>query len=97
MKNLIIGIIVGCVLAVPQILADKISTPPPLRDTWEDAGPAVQHYLQEISNNFHRLPVTTTTPNTNRKGLKGEMVIFNDSGTFKLFINTDSNKAWQQI
>lgn len=82
-----------CLLFSFNVYADKISAPPQL----SGEPVAEQHYWQEIYNNFHVLEVTTTAPNGNRKGVIGKMIIYNNSGTFELWINTTGLTVWQQI
>ncbi len=86
--------IILLILLYPTIVsADKIPTPPPMKDTEL----AAQQYFRTLYLNFHNLEVITTTPNGNRTGRVGDIVLFNDGGTFKLFVNTTGVKVWQQL
>ena len=75
------------------VFGGTISSPPPL----PELPPQLQHYLTEMYDNFHVLEITTTAPEGNIKGIKGTMIIYNNSGTFELWINDDGNISWQQI
>lgn len=86
------GIIIGFLLATITVSAGIIGSPPP-----SDIPPQTQQYLFDIWQNLNRPPIQTTTPNGNRNGKRGELVTFNDSGTFKLFQNTDGGTTWQQL
>lgn len=90
MKILILSLIL---LFSTQVYAGKISAPPPLKDL----PVSLQHYLKQLYDNFHVLEITTTAPNGNKKGTKGQIVIYNNSGTFELWVNTTSLTVWQQF
>lgn len=92
MRKLLIGLIMG-MLVGGTAFAVVLPEPPELKES----PVALQHYLKDIRRLFYILDVVTTTPDGNRNGKKGELVIFNDSGTFKLFVNTTSLKVWQQL
>jgi len=76
-----------------QAYGGQISSPPPLKDM----PVSLQHYLKQLYNNFYILEVVTTAPNGSKNGNKGQMVIYNNSGTFSLWVNTTSSTVWQQI
>ena len=91
MKNFLLGIFLGSFISIA--LAGKISTPPPL----SDISPALQAYLKEISQNINKFQITTSAPDGTRKGVKGEPILYNNSGSFTLWINIDGDIDWQQI
>lgn len=91
----IIGLILGISLVFNYLaFSDSISSPPVLP---ADFPPQLVHYLQEIYSNFHRLEITTTSPDGNISGRVGRMIIYNNSGTYGLFINDDGDTSWQEI
>ena len=45
----------------------------------KDVDRSLQQYLVDLYNNRNVIPVTTTAPNGNRVGNKGELVIYNNS------------------
>lgn len=73
--------------------AASIPAPPPLPD--ESA--VEQDYFQKIYNNLNRLDVVTSAPNGVLKGDKGQLVLYNNAGTFSLYCNTDGATAWQAL
>lgn len=81
------------VLITVNAYATKISAPPPL----PDEPLAEQHYFKEIYDNFHVLEITSTAPNGSRNGKKGQIIIYNNGGTFELHVNTDGSTTWQKI
>lgn len=87
-----VTILVFCV-SVPWVYPERIPSAPPLRE----ASPELQEYLDIISDNFHVLSVTTTAPNGSRKGVVGELVLYNNGGTFSIWTNTTSSTVWQQL
>ena len=92
--RLIEGIIIGLLISIcVSGFFGLISAPPPL----EDSPVPLQHYLQELYSNYHILEITTTAPDTNRSGKKGQLVIYNNSGTFELYANDDGSTSWQKL
>lgn len=86
-KGLVIGLLLGLALSA---YADRISAPPPM-----SSDPALQHYLQEIYVNLHRLEVVSSIPDTTRSGKKGDMVLYISGATYRLYINVDSGTSWK--
>lgn len=91
MRNFIFGLFCG--LLITSAYAGKINSPPPL----SDEPPAEQAYFQEIYENINKFQVTSTAPNASRKGVQGEPIIYNNTGTLELWVNYDSNLTWQKI
>lgn len=75
------------------VFSGNIPQPPILNDEPIEE----QHYLKKIADNFNVFEVTTSAPNGNRRGKKGEMILYNNAGTFTLWCNTDNSTTWQQI
>ena len=53
---------------------------------------------EEIRNIYelrNRLEVVTTNPDGSRSGIKGDMLLLDDSGTYYLEVNTDSGTTWR--
>ena len=90
--DIILIILAITFFALPS-LADKISAPPPLKDE----PPAEQHYLKEIYDNFHNLEIVTSSPDGSKKGKKGQVILYNNSGTYTLWCNVDNSTDWQQL
>jgi len=89
----IIIFILTALFIAQTCFADKISSPPP----FPKLNPSLEHYLYEIYMNFHVPAITTSAPNGSRQGIMGELVIYNNSGTFELHVNTDGSTTWQKI
>ena len=53
--------------------------------------------LTQLYDFLSKGDVTTSAPNGNRKGFKGEFVFYDNAGTFQLWVNTSSSTTWQQI
>jgi hypothetical protein len=88
------GVIIGFILAISiNVMADNIPSPPPLAGQPAE----LQHYLESIYVNFHRLPVTTTNPDGSRSGKKGDMVLLITGGNYYLEINVDSSNTWRGV
>ena len=55
--------------------------------------------LWNITNGRYTYSISTIAPNGNLKGLTGDAIIYNNSGTFELWINdgTGNGTVWQKI
>ena len=73
--------------------AGKISSPPPL----QSESVAEQHYFQQIYENMNVWDIVTSAPDGSLKGKKGQPILYNNAGTFTLWINVDGVTDWQQI
>lgn len=90
-KKILLGFLL--LLLTSICYAGKISAPPPLPTTDKN----LQFYLKEIESNFHVLSVVTSDPDGSRNGKAGEMIIYNNSGTYYLAVNIDSAQVWSGI
>ncbi len=93
MKRLIIGIIVGFLIGGSISYAKVIGSPPPDRDI----SVSLANWFTDVYNNFNKLDVLTATPNGVRNGTDGQIVLFNDGGTYKLFTAVGTGTVWQQL
>lgn len=84
----IIGFICGFIVSAGLVLADNITSPPPIKD------PTIAHYFKQIYDNFHRLQVVSTDPDASRSGKKGDMVLYLTGGVGVLCVNVDSATDW---
>lgn len=64
----------------------------------KDVPKPVQDYLQELYQNNNNLEVVTTDPNGNRIGNLGNLVAYNNSGTYtvKICTSSPSGTTWSQ-
>jgi len=92
MKAFSIGIIIGSILTTITVGAGIIGSPPP-----SEIPVQTQQYLFNIWQNMNRPAIVTSDPNGSRKGKKGDLVLFNNSGTFSLKVNTDASTTWQSL
>ena len=60
-------------------------------------GSRITEEFRDIYELRNRLEVTTTAPNGSRKGIIGDIILYNSAGTFSLWVNTTSLTVWQQI
>ncbi len=56
-----------------------------------------RQYLKDVSDNFNVLEITTTAPNGNIRGKKGQLILYNNSGTYSIWANTDGKTTWQSL
>ena len=90
-KIYIVIVIVLCFYGI--VRADKIVSPPPFPDTET----ALQHYIQSLWENLHRLEVVTTDPNSSRTGMKGDMLHLQENSLDYFRLNNDGAKTWNGI
>ena len=86
MYKYVVGFIAGLILCGVSNAA-LIPTPRPVEDK------EVLLYLRRIQGVLGKIEVVTTDPNGNRLGIIGDVVIFNNSGTFSIETCTDSGPA----
>ena len=53
--------------------------------------------LWDITNGRYNLDIVIINPDGNTKGNIGDMLLFNNSGTYYLAINTTGAKIWRSI
>ena len=82
----IAGVMTGFLLSTSLAWATHPS-PPLIEDK------KIYLYLKKIHNELHKLEVTTTNPNGSRRGRLGETIWWNDGGTYRLRVNTDTGQG----
>ena len=99
-NKFILGISLGLFLAV-AINSYPYRTPKPARLTdlkVENQIVQLNEALENLWNVIdgrYSLNIVTTNPDGDRKGDIGDMVLFNDSGTYYLAVNTTGAKIWR--
>lgn len=93
--GLIIGLILGLVVSVYAYRAPK-----PAKITKFDEAALTQlntdlENLWNLSNGRYSINIVTSNPDGNLKGDVGDMVLFNNGGTFYLEVNTTGAKVWR--
>lgn len=82
------------ILITTVALGKTIPSPPPLKDE----PPAEQHYFQTLYDNWNKLEETTTNPNGNRLGKKGDIVLYKAPYILYYFsINIDGAYHWWAV
>ena len=85
MTRFILGFILGASLNGVVSFAAVIPSPPLIEDK------KVYLYLRDLWNNLYSIPVVSSNPNGNRRGKIGDTIWWNDSGTYRLRVNTDTS------
>lgn len=59
----------------------------------------VEKLVSSLSEAFDQLDVmySTTAPNGSISGRQGQLCLYNNSGTYSLWVNTTGSTVWQQI
>lgn len=52
-------------------------------------------YFRTIQRNFNNLVVVTSNPNGSRRGEQGDMILYNNAGSWKDCYNIDGSTAWR--
>jgi len=53
--------------------------------------------LWDITNGRYHINIVTSNPDGSLRGIIGEIVLFNNSGTYYLEVNTDGGTIWRGI
>lgn len=96
----IIGIIIGCLLVTGISYAYRIQKPFPITEFDQKNLVILNETLEnlwDVTNGRISLNITTTNPDGNLSGKGGDMIIYNNSGTYYLAINTTGAKVWRSI
>ena len=100
MKRLLIGIILGMAISAPSIWALRIARPPEFYEWNSNTFSRLNDTLLQIYNVIngrYAMDVVTITPKGNRKGGKGEAVLF-DTGTDQYCINVGGTiNSWSCV
>ena len=101
MRNLIIGIVIGALVFCGISYAKKIESPIKFTDlTVSNELVNLNTYLElvrDILNGDFTLNIVTSNPDGSRKGTAGDVVIFNNSGTYYLEVNTTGSTIWRGV
>ena len=85
-KIILIFLLISC-----NVYAGDLRNPPPTET-------AIFDYLNHIRDNHNNLRVTTTDPDGTTPGKVGDIILFNNSGTFSLQVCTDAqSKIWKEV
>ena len=100
MKKFILGLILSSLIFGGISYAYRI--PKPFRITDFDQKNLVilnetLENLWDLSNGRFSLDIVTTNPDGNIKGNVGDILLFNNSGTYYLAINVTGLKVWRSI
>ncbi len=100
MKKILFGLIIGLILSSSISYAYRIGKPLRITD-FDQKGLVVINEnferLWDITNGRYSLNITTTNPDGNTKGDVGDILLYNNSGTYYLAINTTGAKVWRSI
>lgn len=88
MRGFIIGLILG--LSLP-IAAGELNNPPPLSPELRE----VYLYLKQLKRESNNPPVVTANPDGSRTGSLGDLISYNNSGSWKQCVNTDGTTQWR--
>src|SRR3990167_8204257 len=84
-RPLLVHIILLLAVCVNNAYAVDLGSPPVIEDDT-----ALDQYLRDLRKASRNLRVTTTSPNGNRRGLRGDTIFYNDGSDLKLCRNTST-------
>lgn len=77
------------VVAAPLAFAGDLPPPTPRKDR-----PVPDElYFRRIHKEHNNFTVTTTNPNGNIRGILGNVLVYNNAGSYKVCINTSSGEG----
>lgn len=90
MKKLVILFMLFCSVAWAEL---------PVPPVIQSQTTSTTQYMKDIYDNINIIPTTNTNPNGNRFGRYGQIVRYNNAGTYSLYtcISSPSGKAWQVV
>ena len=96
MKKLLAGILIGLLLSASLAWASHVPSPPPsIKDQH------ILRYLRKLQKSMHNIEIVTSDPNGSRRGMNGDVIIFNDSGTYRWRVNTsttpEGGTTWSSV
>ena len=99
MKKIIIILVLFSVCFAAY--AFRLGTPPRITDI-NDKNAIAQLNLfledmQELSKGRYTLDIVTTNPDGTRNGDVGDIILFNNSGTYYLEVNTTGSTVWRGV
>ena len=100
MKRFILGVIVGSLLISGISYAYRMPKPQRITDFDQNGLVILNENLErlwDITNGRFNLDIVIVNPDGNTKGNVGDMLLFNNSGTYYLAINTTGAKIWRSI
>jgi len=99
-KILFILVILCAGFLIKNAYATRIASPPIILEWDENTRIALNEYLNvlwEITNGRYTLDIVTTNPDGSATGEVGDMLLFNNSGTYYLEINVDGSTTWRGV
>ena len=100
MKKFITGIIIGLMFTCGVSYGYRIGKPVPINEINANTLIELNHTIEKlwnITNGKYSLNIVTTNPDGNSNGDTGDMLLFNNSGTYYLAVNTTGAKVWRSV
>ena len=98
MKKLVIGIIIGILFSTSLTYAYRFNKPARMTKLDDSALITINESLEQLwnlSNGRSTIDIVTVNPDGATKGDIGDMLLFNNSGTYYLEINIAGTKVWR--
>lgn len=98
MGRILLGILLGVLLASPSAQAIRLPKPPTINELTPSAIAQLNIWLEavwQLTNGRYTVDVTTANPNSApaRVGTNGDLVLYNNAGSYKLCVNTTATTA----
>lgn len=100
MRKFVIGFILGSILISGITYAYRIPKPQRITD-FDQKGLVILNEtlenLWDVTNGRFTLDIVTVNPDGNTKGNVGDVLLFNNSGTYYFAVNTTGAKIWRSV
>lgn len=100
MRKLILGLVLGFLLSSSLAYAYRIAKPIPITEITPSTLYELNSTIEElwnITNGRLSLDIVTTNPDGNTKGDVGNVLLYNNSGTYFLEINVTGSTIWRGV
>ena len=102
MRRFVAGVVLGLMLGTVITAYPFRTGAPPTFTDFENFSQVMQlnRYLSdiwEITNGKYTMNIKTTNPDGSDSGNVGDMVLFNNGGTYYLEVNVDGSTTWRGV
>jgi hypothetical protein len=100
MKRLLIGIMIGMLLMATPLWALRTERPPEFYEWNTNTFTQLNNFLLQVwnvINGRYALDVTTADPDGSRRGVKGEMILYDPGASEELCVNIDGSTDWDCV
>lgn len=97
MRRLLVGILCGCLLSAPPLWALRIERPSEFFEWNTNTFTQLNNLLLgffNVVNGRYQMDVVTSDPDGNRRGNRGELVLYDPGASEEFCVNVDGATDW---